>query len=457
MNAYRSLPSVHALLESETTAPLLAEHGREAVVNALREALASKRAALAAEDVPIDKHDLIEVAGERLRQDQAGRLRRVINATGVLLHTGLGRAPLAPEAIEAVAQAAAGYCGLEVDLGTGERSMRSRAVEGLLTRLTGAEAAHVVNNNAGATGLSVAALAEGREVIVSHGELIEIGGGYRLPKVVEAYGATLRPVGTTNKTRVADYDEAIGEDTGAILVVHPSNYVVSGFVESPRLGELTELARRRGVPLIHDIGSGALLELSEFGCHGEPVACDSIAAGADLVLFSGDKLLGGPQCGILAGRRDLVDAAIGHSLNRALRVGKMTLAALGATLRLYRDPELAVKRIPLLRCLATPEEDLRRRAEAIVGRLHSGNPAFMAEVERDTATAGGGSAPDQALPSWSVTLRWGEGHQADEAARRLRTGATPVAARVQRDRLWLNLRSVLAEEDEALEQAILNL
>ena len=274
----------------------------------------------------------------------------MINATGVLLHTGLGRAPLAEVAIAEIAATARDYASVELDLRSGRRSQRTLAVEGLLTELTGAEAALVVNNNAGATMLALAALAAGREVVVSRGQLIEIGGSYWLPDVMTACGGVLREVGATNKTRLDDYARAIGSQTAALLLVHTSNFVVVGFTEDVSLGDLVKLARPHQLPVIHDIGSGALVDFAQFGCTGEPVASASIKQGADLVLFSGDKLLGGPQCGVIVGRRSLVETIAKHPMTRALRVDKLTLAALRATLRLYRDPAAAGARFRCCSC-----------------------------------------------------------------------------------------------------------
>jgi len=331
----------------------------------------------------------------------------------------------------------------------------AKVVERLLCELTGAEAAHVVNNNAGATGLILATLATGREVIVSHGELIEIGGGFRVPEVISAYGAILRPVGTTNRTRVDDYANAIGGQTGAMLVVHPSNYHIGGFTEQADLRELAVLARERKVPLVHDIGSGALIDFRQFGCANEPIASESIKAGVDLVFFSGDKLLGGPQCGIIVGRRDLVERVTKHPLSRALRVDKITLAALHATLKLYQPPEKAKQAIPLLQFLSEPLKNLKTRTERLAESLRTKLEGWEVRSEPDEAFVGGGSLPQQGIASCSLVLTSTE-HCIEELARRLRVGEPAVVGRVQQGRLILSLHGLLEEQDEQLSQAVVS-
>jgi L-seryl-tRNA(Ser) seleniumtransferase len=311
----------------------------------------------------------------------------------------------------------------------------------------------VVNNNAGATMLALAALAAGREVIVSRGELIEIGGSYRLPDVMAASGAVLREVGTTNKTRVGDYAAAIREQTAALLLVHPSNFVVVGFSQSVELPELVDLGRRHRMAVIHDIGSGAMIDFARFGFRGEPLAATSIAQGADVVLASGDKLLGGPQCGLILGRRELVERIERHPLARALRVDKLRLAALAATLRLYRDPEKAVQTIPLLRLVSTPAESLKQRAERLAAEMASAGGVEEAAAVAGVTYLGGGSIPTQELRTWCVALK-PKGMSVERMAAALRTGEPAVMGRVQQDRLLLDLRSVLPHQDESLLAAV---
>jgi L-seryl-tRNA(Ser) seleniumtransferase len=373
-------------------------------------------------------------------------LRPVINATGILLHTGLGRAPLAEEAIEEMVAAARGYSSLEMDMESGRRSDRMAAVDGLLCELTGAEASLVVNNNAAATLLTLSALAAGREVIVSRGQLVEIGGSYRLPDVMAASGARLKEVGTTNKTHPHDYENAIDEQTAALMRVHASNYRVVGFASDVSIAELVRLGRARGLIVIDDIGSGALVDFSRYGCHGEPLARDSVSAGADVVLFSGDKLLGGPQCGVLVGRKPYIARIRKHPMARAMRVGKLPLPALAATLRLFRDVSVAEQHIPLLKLLSAPADNMKNRAERLAPQLRACAAIDQADVVSDVAYLGGGAVPTQALTTWCVALSPSNGNAAT-LAKRLRMGTPPVVGRVQHERLLLDLRSVLPHQD----------
>ncbi len=451
-NPLRNIPSVNDLLESPPLRKLVDGLSHNVVVSTVRTVLDEVREEVqtAASEMTLPSvSDLAERIARRIAQREVPLLRPVINATGILLHTGLGRSPLAEEAIEEMAAVARDYASLELDLATGERSRRILAVEELLKELTGAEAALVVNNNAGATMLTLSALAAGREVIVSRGQLIEIGGSYRLPDVMAASGVVLREVGTTNKTRLEDYARAIGERTAALMLVHPSNFVVVGFSAAVGLAELVGLGRREKLPVIHDIGSGALLNFSRFGFHGEPVARESIVAGADIAMFSGDKLLGGPQCGIVVGRKALVEQLERHPIARALRVGKLTLAALAATLRLYRDSEKAQLAIPLLRLLSTSVENLKNRAERLAPQMAAAGVVEQAEVVAGVTYLGGGSVPTQELSTWCVALK-PAGISVDRLAAALRSGTPSVVGRVQQDRLLLDLRSVLPRQDTQL-------
>ncbi|MEM7316727.1 MAG: L-seryl-tRNA(Sec) selenium transferase [Planctomycetota bacterium] len=351
-NVFKNIPSVNELLETPALKNLVDKVSHNMVVGEVRSFLDELRKEVMTRtdevELPIPSTgEIAETIAGWISKSEKPRLHPVINATGILLHTGLGRAPMAQEAVEAVAAVAGSYASLEVDPESGQRSQRIRSVENLLCELTGAEAAAVVNNNAGATLLTLAALAGGREVIVSRGELIEIGGSYRLPEVMAAGGTILREVGTTNKTRASDYDAACCEETAALMRVHTSNYRVVGFTEAPSVKELVEVARKNDIVMIDDIGSGALMDFTKYGVAEEPVASDSIKSGADVVLFSGDKLLGGPQCGIVVGKAEYVEKIIKHPLMRALRVDKMTLAALTATLQLHRDQAKAESSIQL--------------------------------------------------------------------------------------------------------------
>ena len=416
----RDLPSVDELARGSAD-PLAADAARSVLARAREEIRAGA-----------DPGDLVARLGEELEAARAPRLRRVLNATGVVAHTNLGRAPLAEEALARVHEAARGYSNLEYDVRAGARGSRQDHVAPLLRRLTGAEAALVVNNNAAAVMLALAALAEGREVLVSRGELIEIGDGFRIPDVLARSGALLREVGTTNRTRAADYDRAVTEDTALLLRVHQSNFRVVGFTEQPRLEELAAVAQRHGLPLVDDLGSGALVDVGD-----EPTAREALAAGADLVCFSGDKLLGGPQAGIVIGRGELVERLRRHPLQRALRADKLTLAALEGTLALYLD---APARIPVLRMLREDTASIRARAERLA-QLVGG------AVEETVARAGGGALPLAELPSYACAVE-------EELAAKLRAADPPVIALVRDGRTLLDCRTLTEGEVDEVAAAI---
>ncbi len=451
----RRLPAVHAVLDRPGLADWLLSQGRQAVVDAVRSAIDEAREELRGGREPAVDVDALAQRAVVLLGTGRPTLRPVVNATGILLNTGLGRAPLAEEAIEAVMKVARGYCNLEFDLDRGERGKRTDGVEALLRRLTGAEAAAVVNNNAGATILALHALADGREVIISRGQLIEIGGSFRLPEIFEVSGARLKEVGTTNKTRLSDYARAIGPDTAAILRVHPSNYRIVGFTEDVHIKELSQLAHEHGIFAIDDIGSGLLAPGCPPHVRDEPAVVDGLTAGADVVMFSGDKLLGGPQCGILVGTRKAIARIQADPLMRALRVDKMTLAALEATLRLMLDPSLARARIPLWAFLNTPLDELRRRAETVAETFRA---AFRlnADVIDSTSFLGGGSAPAEPIPTAVVRVSppfpapW---TTESALARALRLGEPPVVARIQAGCLLFDLRAMTEAEDRQLVEA----
>jgi L-seryl-tRNA(Ser) seleniumtransferase len=449
MADFRVIPSIEQLRQRPEVAALETRYGRDALVDALRGAAASLRASLArGEKAPAGDEEAVDLIARnvatRLEQSFRPSLRRVINATGVIIHTNLGRAPLAAAAIERIAALAPGYTNLEYDLARGERGARAVHAEALLTRLTGAEAAAVVNNNAGATLLMLAALAHGREVLISRGELVEIGGGFRVPDVMAQSGAVLREVGTTNRTRVADYAAAINERTALILRVHPSNVKVVGFTERPALAELTALGRRFKMPVAEDLGSGALIPIAP----DEPVARDSLAAGADIVCFSGDKLLGGPQAGILAGRRDLIDRVRTHPLMRALRADKLTYAALEATLIEYAAGR-ATETVPVARMLTVAPERIAARAEALAPTLRAGG--WQVEILDGVSAVGGGSAPGVTLPTKLIALTR-DGRTADQIEAALRAGDPPVIARIEDSRVVLDLRTVDPRDDRLIER-----
>ena len=456
----RRIPSVDEVLAGASTQRLLERQPRWAVLEAIREVLAACRErALAGDASPETAQALldpqaIQASVEAATARKAGAsLRPVINATGVVLHTNLGRAPLAPSALAAIAAAARGYSNLEFDLDSGARGSRQAHVEHLLCALTGAEAALVVNNNAAAVFLAVNTLANGREVVISRGELVEIGDSFRIPDVMTSAGGRLREVGTTNRTHLADYEQAVGPETGMILKVHRSNFQLLGFTADVETASLVALARQRSLPVMEDLGSGALVDLSAFGLRREPLAADAIRAGMDVVTFSGDKLLGGPQAGILVGRRELLARLRRNPLARTVRIDKLCLAALEATLRLAREADLACQEIPVLRMLSLPAAAVGARAEALAEALRAVAPGVRCAVEAGTSEVGGGALPLQTLPTRVLTLGPGrEGAGALEA--RLRTGEPPVLVRVQGERVLLDLRTVAPDEDAALLAAL---
>jgi L-seryl-tRNA(Ser) seleniumtransferase len=395
---------------------------------------------------------LVSCVNSHLEQSRQVPLPQVINATGILLHTGLGRSPLSNSAISAIALASFSYTPLEIDLRSGERGYRVDVVRQKLCELTGSESATVVNNNAAALLITLSTLAAGKSAIVSRGELIEIGGSFRLPEIMAASGAHLKEVGTTNKTRISDYAAAINDTTGILLKVHPSNYQLSGFTQSVPIAELVALGRSNNLPVVHDIGSGALWDLTQFGCD-EPVARDSIEAGADLVLFSGDKLLGGPQAGVIVGSGQLVERIEHHPLARALRVDKLTLAALSATLSSLAHPQTAVREVPLWMMIAASTKELQQRARRIADEVKSRTSGTIVDVMTTTAYLGGGSLPNQRLESVAVTLAGGNTSE-QELAQRLRTGALPVVGRLEQGRVIIDLRAILPSQDENLIDAL---
>jgi L-seryl-tRNA(Ser) seleniumtransferase len=436
---YRVIPSIDVVRQRDAVRALEAAHGSDAVLPALR-------ARIAAGEGPADAdaaaEQLTAAAGAALAAEARGSLRPVINATGVVIHTNLGRAPLAGAAMARVAAIAGGYTNLEYDLTRGERGSRTVHAEPLLTALTGAEAAIVVNNNAAATMLILSGLAAGREVVISRGELVEIGGGFRVPDVMKQSGATLREVGTTNRTRVNDYVAAVSPATALFLRVHPSNFRVAGFTERPALEDLTAAARAMQVPLVEDLGGGCLVD----GQASEPTVQASIRAGVDLVCFSGDKLLGGPQAGIIAGRKALVDRLRTHPLMRALRVDKITLAMLEATLAEYAAGRSATT-VPVQRMLHMTAEAIEARVQALAGAL--AEAGWRVAMMSGASAVGGGSAPGEDLPTVLLALDR-EGLSAVAIERRLRALDPPVVARIEHDRVVLDLRTVLPEQDELL-------
>lgn len=425
----RTLPSVDRLLREPGVQALLAQAPRSRVLAAVRAAVAAARTGSAPADWSVD------IQG-RLERLSRASLHPVLNATGVVLHTNLGRAPLAPAAIAAIESVAAGYSSLEFDLEAGSRGSRSVHAAPLLAELTGAEDALVVNNAAGALVLGLHALAEGREVLISRGELIEIGGAFRIPDILARSGAVLREVGTTNRTHLADYADAISPATGAIVTVHRSNFEQTGFVTTPEPAALAGLARSAGLPWLHDVGSGLLADLSPWGLTTEPRVADAVRAGAGLVCFSGDKLLGGPQAGCIVGESGLVARLRQSPLARAFRADKLTLAALAATLALYLDPDTVIAEVPVLRMLTLGAPELEARARALAAAITPA-PALLPSF----STPGGGSFPGARLPTTLVALDPGP-RGAEALARRLRLGEPPVVARIEDDRVVLDPRTL---------------
>jgi L-seryl-tRNA(Ser) seleniumtransferase len=437
----RRVPSVDALLRSAPARRGADRFGRDVVKRAVQAVVDEVRAA-AARGHPPPEDEIILARTMNLAARMALGLSPVINATGVVLHTNLGRAPLPEEAARAAARTGRSYADLEVDRETGKRGRRTTRAEFLLTAATGAEDALVVNNNAAALLLSLAALARRKDVLVSRGELIEIGGEFRLPEIMAASGARLVEVGTTNRTRLQDYRRALSERTGMILKVHPSNYRVVGFAQSPDAGSLAELAHRAGVPLLHDIGSGLLRPAKQIPAE-EPAATEALDAGADLVCFSGDKLLGGPQAGVVLGRRDLVERLRRHPIARAVRVDKMTVAALEVVLRMHADGRRG--ELPVWRSLTASTASVRERARALAAALDG------ATVGRTESVAGGGSLPGYGIPSQAVRLPV---PRPDRIAARLRTGNPPVFCRVEDEGLVFDLRTVFPGDDGKLLRAV---
>jgi L-seryl-tRNA(Ser) seleniumtransferase len=466
---YSLLPQIGELLERDSLVELQRHFSRSAVTEAARAVVAEIRREIAREDhdesfVQFRIRHLEDAVRAKLNEELRPSLRRVLNATGVILHTGLGRAPLSQPAIRHISEVAAGYCNLELDLATGERGRRDDHAENLLLRvlaqksdltpeeITARYGAVIVNNCAAATMLALNSLAEAGEVIVSRGELVEIGGGFRVPEIMAKSGALLREVGTTNRTRISDYERAIGPNTRLILRVHQSNFRMEGFVERPELEALCAVAAARGIPLFEDQGTGSLLDLSSYGTGGEPTITQSIRAGVSVIAASGDKLLGGPQCGLLVFLREFSGAIRKNPLLRAFRVDKLTYAALESTLRSYllgRESEL-----PLVSMLAVQPEEIEARCEALRSRLRPG--LLHAEVVPVESVIGGGTSPGATLPSFALALSHAS-HGAEDLTLKLRTGSTPVLARVVNDRVVLDLRTIPPEDDATLEQLLTEL
>ena len=448
----RNIPSVTELLDSPAIKDLLISTPNGLVVEATRTSLDELRSDILAHNVDnINQAELIQIITSKVNLAYSTSLQSCINATGIILHTGLGRAPLAVEAVQAMAVIGQTYSSVEIDLDTGKRSQRVAAVEQKLTRLFGGEAAAVVNNNAGATMLTLAALSSGKENVVSRGELVEIGGSFRMPDVMKMSQAVLCEVGTTNKTRAADYEDAIGENTAILMKVHSSNYQITGFSQAAPIDDLIEVAsRHEHVCVVDDIGSGALYDYAEFGIKDEPRPAQSLKAGVDVVLFSGDKLFGGPQCGIILGTKSAISKISKHPMMRALRLDKTILAALNATLDLYLSPD-PTKRVPVLQLVSEPIERLQTRAVDLAHKLNQ-HPYVMAEAAEDVTYLGGGSVPNQKIKTWVVSIQH-ENLSHDRLSEALRTGVNPVLGRIKQDMFRLDLRSVFTCQDKQIATA----
>lgn len=444
-NQLRLLPSIDELLHASVGQQLIERYSRAVTVQTLRGIIAQVRKDIRQGATCPPATDILAMAEQRLQQEQLPHLRPVINATGVIINTNLGRAPLSAEAVQAVQRVASGYSNLEYALEEGERGSRHTHVTELLRELTGAEAALVTNNNAAAVLLALSTVAMGREVIISRGQLVEIGGGFRVPDVMRQSGCQLVEVGTTNRTRIADYEAALSERTALLLSVHPSNFLITGFTESTPISALAELAQQHKLVVMDDLGSGCLLNSERYGMAHEPMPQERIAAGADIVCFSGDKLLGGPQAGILVGKADILARIAKHPLMRAMRIDKMTLAALEATLRHYQRNEVE-SHIPIWRMISARSDTLARRASQWVSQLNT--VGITARVQRGESTVGGGSLPGEMLPTMLLAID--AAHvplPLDELAKRLRRRNTPIITRILRDSLLLDPRTVLEEQD----------
>jgi L-seryl-tRNA(Ser) seleniumtransferase len=453
-NPLRDLPSVARLLELPLLVEARKRHSHQLVASAARlEIDKLRRSLLAGEVANLDSQAIAERIALTADLHSLPAIHPIINATGIVLHTNLGRSPLHEVAAQAAYEAARSYLNLELDLETGQRSSRQDAIRSGLCDLTGAEAATAVNNCAAATVIALRAIAAGKEVVVSRGQLIEIGGSFRIPEIMAVSGATLREVGTTNVTRSSDYERAIGANTAVLMRIHTSNFAIRGFTKSVELAELVDLGRKHNLTVIDDVGSGQVVDLAPFGMPGEPLVPASIRTGADLVLFSGDKLMGGPQCGLIVGKAKLIECIERDPLMRAFRLDKMTLAALEATLRIYRDPERALREIPTLRMLAAPIAELRERCERFATRLRTLPEVTVVEVCDDVAYVGGGSLPDVAVPTSAIAVR--TQHRTEgELATRLRTGRPAVVGRIRAGQFLLDLRTVFERQEDDLFEAL---
>jgi L-seryl-tRNA(Ser) seleniumtransferase len=459
----RQIPSVDKLISAKGAEALIEDYGRDIVVEAARTVLKELRLKMKRKkESPTQKRELTQEAilrriKEHLQEKMSPSLTKAVNATGVILHTGLGRAVLPREAQSGVKNVMEGYSTLATDIKTGQRGHRDIHLNDLLCELTGAEAANVVNNNAAATMLILNTLAKGKEVIVSRGQLVEIGGSFRLPEVMEASGAVLKEVGTTNKTHLRDYTAAVSEETGAIMRVHHSNYRILGFTEEPAVEELAELARKHNIPFIDDLGSGALVDLKDFGIETEPLVQRSIKAGVDVACFSGDKLIGGPQAGIIVGKASIIQRIRKNPLSRALRVGKLTIAGLEATLRLFLSREKLHESHPVYRMFSLSLKEVEKRAQKVAKELRAQISAKVEITVIDGGSqVGSGSVPVETIPTKLLRIKPASG-SAENLARKLRLYKSPVFTRIQKDSVLFDFRTIQEDEDSLVSEALLGL
>lgn len=456
----RKIPQVGELLEIIDAEARSGNVPRVIAADSVRKVLEEARSAILGDSGPcpsaidLSPESLAERAFDEMERAAAMSIRNVINATGVVLHTNIGRSPLCESAIEAVIDVSKGYCNLEYRLEDGARGSRQEHLEGLICRLTDAGGAMVVNNNAAAATLVLTALAHGREVVISRGELVEIGDSFRLPDIMQQSGARLVEVGTTNRTRIEDYVNAIGPDTALLMKIHQSNFRIAGYGGQVGLEKLVDLGRQHFIPVVEDLGSGSLVDLDSIGLHGEHTAMESLAEGADIVTFSGDKILGGPQAGLIVGSSEYVDSIRKHPLARAIRIDKMTIAALEATLRVYLDPEKPWEKLPVLRMLSEPKESVKKRVSRLKRKLDRSRPDGLEyRVVEDTSRAGGGSLPTAEIPTYCLSLEH-PGLSAALVEERLRNSEPPVVSRVKDQKVLLDMRTVREEEIEMLADII---
>jgi L-seryl-tRNA(Ser) seleniumtransferase len=456
----RSIPAVNDLLAHEHGEELIEYYSRQLVVESIREVteeLRDKILQIESEELhqlQVDEETILENVEQYLRTKLSDQLLTAVNATGVVVHTNLGRSLLCDSAKDKLMDVASNYSTLEIERETGERGSRYELVEGLLTELTGAEAALVVNNNAAAVLLAVSSLASGQEAIIARGQLVEIGGSFRIPEVMEQGGAELKGIGTTNRVHLADYENAINEETGMILKVHTSNYRVVGFSKEVAMEDLVELGNKYELPVVEDLGSGVLLDLRDEGLSYEQTVQDCVVAGADVVTFSGDKLLGGPQAGIIVGKKEYIDKMKSHPLNRALRVDKFTLGSLEATLQEYRDLERAKKEIPTLEMITYDQTELKERAEVLAGRLREvAAKQMQLKVKASNSRVGGGAFPAEGLPTYVVAIV-AEDLTAEDLAEELRLHDPPIFARISNEQVLLDLRTLQEEDEEQIIAAV---